>query len=189
MVLTVRLHSRAPGDVTREVDGSRRYVIGGSEYDRLIRPVAVEVPLPSSRRPNPFVWSRVATVEDWLYLLRVSIDELFVGWDGGEAPRLDEGCADARENGRTEIEFNVDWGWPWPLWEAEGAMWPGRYGLSVGLTRRLEAWVATWAAQATEFGPWRDEAARPAWVAEGLHLANELREEVREFADVSYTVV
>lgn len=187
--LTVRLHSRAAGDMSFEPGDTRIYLIADSDHDRRAEPVTVMIPLPSSERINPYVWSRVATADDWFYLVRVSVEELLDGWRADESPRLVDHPDNMPEEDRVEIFFDVDWGWPWPLWEATGAMRPARYGLSAGLTRKLEAWVATWTAQVTEFGPWRDESAMPPWLIEGRRLAAELQKEVRDFADVRYTLV
>jgi hypothetical protein len=84
-----------------------------------------------------------------------------------------------------------DYGHEWPLWEDdhdEYTMVPSDYGLSADLTRRLRLWYDEWE---RGFDPsslpprWKPGQGRR-WSERGLELANALREEVKDFADVEY---
>ena len=65
-------------------------------------------------------------------------------------------------------------------------MEPADFGLSEALTDRLRAWYDAWDAENLYENGWRSHAKERAWKAEGASIAEQLRSEVKAFADVEY---
>jgi hypothetical protein len=99
----------------------------------------------------------------------------------------------AQQSIRRTIRLFPDYGHRWPLWEnstpehpTKYTMEPADFGLSEHLTQRLRAWYDTWEAQSLHLGGWSTPEHEAAWRTDGANIAEELRAEVRAFADVEY---
>ncbi|MHA7269183.1 hypothetical protein [Arthrobacter sp. HLT1-20] len=96
---------------------------------------------------------------------------------------------------RRVIRMFPDYGHRWPLWEnttAQGqtkyTMEPSDFGLSESLTLRLRTWYDAWDAENLDDSEWSSPENEIAWNIEGVSIAEQLREEVKAFADVEYDV-
>ena len=94
---------------------------------------------------------------------------------------------------RRVIRLFPDYGHRWPLWEnstpghpSKYTMEPDDFGLSETLTDRLRASYDAWHAETLYENDWRSRAKERAWKAEGASIAQQLRSEVKAFADVEY---
>ena len=94
---------------------------------------------------------------------------------------------------RRVIRLFPDYGHLWPLWEnstdehpTKYTMEPADFGLSQELTGRLRAWYDAWEAEKLHVSGWSSRDAENAWRAEGTRIAEQLRDEVKAFADVEY---
>lgn len=94
---------------------------------------------------------------------------------------------------RRVIRLFPDYGHRWPLWEndrpghpSKYTMVPSDYGLSKELTAKLRAWYDAWDAENLYENGWSSPANELAWKNEGAHLAEQLSDEVKAFADVEY---
>ncbi|MFJ4169614.1 hypothetical protein ACIPY3_08900 [Paenarthrobacter sp. NPDC089714] len=94
---------------------------------------------------------------------------------------------------RRVIRLFPDYGYKWPLWEnntvehpTKYTMEPADYGLSRNLTNRLRAWYDTWEAERVYLSGWSSRDKERTWIAQGASIAEQLRYEVRAFADVEY---
>lgn len=97
------------------------------------------------------------------------------------------------ESARRVIRLFPDYGHRWPLWENSTAerptkytMEPADFGLSQKLTSRLRTWYDAWDAENLYENGWSSLEIETAWKQEGAIIAEQLREEVRVFADVEY---
>ncbi len=97
------------------------------------------------------------------------------------------------ESARRVIRLFPDYGHRWPLWENSTAERPSKYtmapadfGLSPKLTSRLRAWYDAWDAENLYENGWSSSENETAWKQEGAIIVEQLREEVRVFADVEY---
>lgn len=98
-----------------------------------------------------------------------------------------------QEAPRRNIRLFPDYGHRWPLWEnstpehpTKYTMEPADFGLSEHLTQRLRAWYDTWDAENLHQSGWSSPEHETAWRTDGANIAEELRAEVRAFADVEY---
>ena len=94
---------------------------------------------------------------------------------------------------RRVIRLFPDYGHRWPLWEnstaerpSQYAMEPADFGLSQNLTHRLRAWYDAWDAENLYESGWSSAENYMTWKTEGARIAEQLREEVKAFADVDY---
>ena len=94
---------------------------------------------------------------------------------------------------RRVIRLFPDYSHRWPLWENSTAerptnytMEPADFGLSENLTHRLRTWYDVWDAENLYENGWSSPENETAWKAEGARIAEQLREEVKAFADVEY---
>lgn len=94
---------------------------------------------------------------------------------------------------RRMIRLFPDYCRDWPLWENSTPTWdvgytttPETYGLSEALTVDLADWNSLWERSFDPFDGWADPAAREQWRVRGESIAERLRAEVADFADVSY---
>ncbi len=92
---------------------------------------------------------------------------------------------------RRVIRLFPDYCRDWPLWEnstpereTNYTMTPEDYGLSAELTAALAEWYAVWESRSGE--GWDSDAHLEQWRRDGAALAEWLRREVADFADVSY---
>lgn len=95
---------------------------------------------------------------------------------------------------RRVIRLFPDYGHRWPLWEDNTAervtkytMEPADFGLSESLTLRLRTWYDVWDAENLYENGWSSPENETAWKVAGASIAEQLREEVKAFADVEYT--
>lgn len=65
-------------------------------------------------------------------------------------------------------------------------MKPADFGLSQTLTGWLRAWYDAWDTENLYENGWSSRANERAWKAEGARIAEQLRAEVKAFADVEY---
>lgn len=65
-------------------------------------------------------------------------------------------------------------------------MEPADFGLSQKLTQRLRTWYDTWDAENLYESGWSSPQNEAAWKTQGASIAEELRPEVKAFADVEY---
>jgi len=94
---------------------------------------------------------------------------------------------------RRVIRLFPDYSRDWPLWENSTPTWdvgytttPDIYGLSEDLTRDMAAWNTLWEANFVAEVGWTSDDARAQWQRDGLAIAERLRAEVADFADVKY---
>ena len=94
---------------------------------------------------------------------------------------------------RRVIRLFPEYGVDWPLWEDSTPTWdvgysttPEMYGLSDDLMRDMAEWNRFWDANFDPFDGWSSAAACERWRQEGTAIAERLRAEVADFADVSY---
>jgi hypothetical protein len=93
---------------------------------------------------------------------------------------------------RRVIRLFPDYGHDWPLWEDDHPdhynAEPADFGLSTELTRELRAWYDEWehgfdpVADPPRWKPGEGQG----WSERGAKLADRLRDEVHDFADVEY---
>lgn len=95
---------------------------------------------------------------------------------------------------RRVIRLFPDYGHRWPLWEnsapghpSKYTMEPADFGLSETLTDRLRVWYDAWDAENLYENGWSSRAKELSWKAEGARIAEQLRAEVKAFADVEYS--
>ena len=94
---------------------------------------------------------------------------------------------------RRVIGLFPDYGHRWPLWENSTRERPTKYtmepadlGLSQSLTERLRTWYDVWDAENLYENGWNTPENERSWIAEGASIAEQLREEVKAFAEVEY---
>ncbi|MBG0741496.1 hypothetical protein IV500_19210 [Paeniglutamicibacter antarcticus] len=94
---------------------------------------------------------------------------------------------------RRVLRLFPDYGHRWPLWENSTAerptkytMEPADFGLSQCLTERLRIWFDVWDAENLYENGWSSPGNEKSWRAEGASIVEQLREEVKAFADVEY---
>jgi len=99
----------------------------------------------------------------------------------------------SEEASRRMIRMFPDYGHRWPLWESSTAESPTKYTmeptdfeLSQHLTQRLRSWYDTWDAENLFESDWSSPRNEKLWKEEGASIAEELRAEVKAFADVHY---
>ncbi|MHA7268712.1 hypothetical protein [Arthrobacter sp. HLT1-20] len=99
----------------------------------------------------------------------------------------------SENSARRIIRLFPDCGHQWPLWEnctaerpTKYTMDPAGFRLSQNLTHRLRTWYDVWDAEKLYESGWSSPENESAWNAEGASIAEQLREEVRAFADVEY---
>lgn len=97
------------------------------------------------------------------------------------------------EPARRIIRLFPDYGNHWSLWESSTperptnySMKPSDYGLSDELADRLRRWHEEWDAQRLYEKGWDTPEQQERWDQEGRSIADQLRSEVADFADVSY---
>lgn len=95
-------------------------------------------------------------------------------------------------SGRRVIRLFPDYGRDWPLWEnstparpTNYTTTPDDYHLSETLTAALADWNMFWQTHFSEHG-WDDAENEARWRRDGEAVAARLRQEVADFADVSY---
>lgn len=65
-------------------------------------------------------------------------------------------------------------------------MEPADFGLWQSITERLRTWYDVWDAENLYENGWSTTENERSWIAEGASIAEQLREEVKAFADVEY---
>lgn len=86
-----------------------------------------------------------------------------------------------------QIRFFLDWGHNYPLWESftgKYAMEPDDYGISLGLSRRLNDWSRFWQHHFDPFEGWDGPENQARWLATGEDLVRILEVEVYDIAVV-----
>ena len=94
---------------------------------------------------------------------------------------------------RRRIVLAADFGRDWPLWEDDQEndvlnifASPDDYGLSDVLTLRVRKWFDFWSAHYDPNTLWDSPANQVTWHNDGRAIAESLRDEVRDFADVEF---